>query len=63
MSQNIPRIYLSGSSSVLANISTICIRGCVPDDHRCQHQRTKKRDRADEKAGVIMFSTAGARNG
>ena len=29
--QNIPRIYLSGSSSVLANISTICVRGCVPD--------------------------------
>ena len=23
--------------------------------HRCQHQRTKKRDRADEKAGVINF--------
>ena len=29
--QNIPRIYMSGSSSVLANISTICVRGCVPD--------------------------------
>ena len=61
--QNIPRIYLSGSSSGLANISTICVRGCVPDYHRCQHQRSKKRDRADEKAGVIIFPPPGRATG
>ena len=26
--------------------------------HRCQRQRTKKRDRADEKAGFSTFHTA-----
>ena len=30
--------------------------GNVSEWHRCQHQRTKKRERVDEKAGVRMFS-------
>ena len=30
--------------------------------HRCQHQLTKKRDRADEKAGVSIFHTTRGRN-
>ena len=30
--------------------------------HRCQHQRTKKRDRADEKARVSIFPTTRGRN-
>ena len=31
-------------------------------NHRCRHQRTKKRDREDEKTGVSTFHTARGRN-
>ena len=31
--------------------------------NRCQYQRAKKRDRADEKAGVVLFTSPGGTTG
>ena len=39
---------------MLATNSVVCLYKV----HRCQHQRTEKRDRADEKAGVRVFFAA-----
>ena len=51
----IPRLLFS--LHLLWIPSSIIMLPAIPpyQKHRCQHQRTKKRDRADEKAGVSIF--------